>query len=126
MSKIDSKGDWKFERSSGFGGYRCQKCQTWKVQDLTDGVTCECDELPDVISMDNLTPSQKATPMFSLDDLFNIGYNFYKDGDSDRRNDNACIGSFKSHFQKMLESPYRKQEIEKHIKNNTGYIENFN
>jgi hypothetical protein len=29
MEKIKPKGVWKFERSSGYAGYRCQKCNTW-------------------------------------------------------------------------------------------------
>lgn len=122
MNKIDSKGDWKFEISSGFGGHRCQTCHTWRAQDLEDGVTCECDVLPKELGMDTLTLDQKSIPMFSLDELFNIAYQLYKDGDSDRRNNNACLGSFQSHFKEMLNSPYRDQEIRKHIKKNTGFI----
>jgi hypothetical protein len=29
MEKIKPKGVWRFERSSGYAGYRCQKCNTW-------------------------------------------------------------------------------------------------
>jgi len=40
---VKSKGDWKFERSSGYAGYRCQKCKTWEY-DNNNLLRCECDK----------------------------------------------------------------------------------
>jgi hypothetical protein len=36
-----SKGDWVFERSSGFAGYRCQRCATWLYDNQK--LVCKCD-----------------------------------------------------------------------------------
>ena len=36
-----SKGDWYFERSSGYPGYRCVKCATWVYENKT--LRCDCD-----------------------------------------------------------------------------------
>ncbi len=38
----DPKGSWVFERSSGYAGYRCQKCATW-IYDSANK-TCKCDD----------------------------------------------------------------------------------
>ena len=35
------KGEWQFERSSGYDGYRCQECCTWKHENQLR--TCDCD-----------------------------------------------------------------------------------
>jgi hypothetical protein len=37
----ETKGDWKFERSSGYGGFRCQKCYTWLYENRK--LICKCD-----------------------------------------------------------------------------------
>jgi hypothetical protein len=39
----DSKGDWVFEHSSGYAGYRCQKCFSWIYGDQP--ARCDCDGL---------------------------------------------------------------------------------
>jgi hypothetical protein len=36
-----SKGDWKWERSSGYAGWCCRKCATW-ISDGEDFI-CDCD-----------------------------------------------------------------------------------
>ena len=36
-----SKGKWEFERSSGYAGYRCQNCYTWKYEHQEK--KCDCD-----------------------------------------------------------------------------------
>ena len=36
------KGDWIFERSSGYAGLRCRKCATWLCED--DILICDCDK----------------------------------------------------------------------------------
>lgn len=33
--------NWKFERSSGYAGYRCQKCSTWLYEDNL--LICSCE-----------------------------------------------------------------------------------
>lgn len=35
------KGEWVFERSSGFAGYRCQKCQTWVYAEKKKKCCCD-------------------------------------------------------------------------------------
>jgi len=37
-----SKGDWSFERSSGYAGYRCSRCHTWVYSNARR--RCECDK----------------------------------------------------------------------------------
>lgn len=38
-----SKGEWVFERSSGYAGYRCKKCHTWIYENQEK--KCDCDFL---------------------------------------------------------------------------------
>jgi len=40
-SVLQGKGDWRFERSSGYAGYRCQKCGTWVYENIAR--KCDCD-----------------------------------------------------------------------------------
>jgi hypothetical protein len=40
-NNLKSKGDWEFEISSGFDGYRCQKCKTWIY--ANQKLKCDCD-----------------------------------------------------------------------------------
>ena len=37
-----SKGKWKFERSSGYAGYRCQVCYVWIYNNQEK--ICNCDK----------------------------------------------------------------------------------
>ena len=37
-----SKGQWVFERSSGYSGYRCQKCAEWVYEEQE--LECKCDK----------------------------------------------------------------------------------
>ncbi len=37
------KGDWVIERSSGYLGYRCLKCYTWKYK-KEEKLRCDCDK----------------------------------------------------------------------------------
>ena len=47
-SDMPSKGDWIYELSSGYSGYRCKKCRTWIYSMRLQ--QCECDrENPTVI-----------------------------------------------------------------------------
>lgn len=41
-NKKESKGTWHFEVSSGYDGWRCDKCATW----VYDGkaLVCDCDK----------------------------------------------------------------------------------
>ena len=39
---FESKGDWHFERSSGYPGFRCETCGDW-VYEYKDKV-CSCDD----------------------------------------------------------------------------------
>jgi hypothetical protein len=41
MFTLDSNR-WAFERSSGFAGYRCQECATWKY--ASEFLLCDCDK----------------------------------------------------------------------------------
>lgn len=36
------KGEWIIERSSGYLGYRCLKCGTWKYDN--ERLRCDCDK----------------------------------------------------------------------------------
>lgn len=38
--EVISNGEWEFERSSGYAGYRCQKCQTWVYSDKPKKCNC--------------------------------------------------------------------------------------
>jgi len=38
---LNPKGDWVFQRSSGFAGYRCRKCAVWVYADNIK--VCNCD-----------------------------------------------------------------------------------
>lgn len=40
-SLLHGKGDWRFERSGGCSGFRCQKCATWIYENHTR--RCDCD-----------------------------------------------------------------------------------
>ena len=40
---LESKGDWHFERSSGYAGYRCSRCGHWVYDNASK--TCNCDEM---------------------------------------------------------------------------------
>lgn len=42
LGVLKPKGDWVFERSSGYAGYRCVVCQTWTYSDKEQ--TCMCDK----------------------------------------------------------------------------------
>ena len=39
---LDSQGDWVFERSSGYAGFRCTRCSTWRY--ANDAKRCNCDK----------------------------------------------------------------------------------
>jgi len=41
-SKKESKGAWHFEISSGYDGWRCDKCATWVYDG--DDLICDCDK----------------------------------------------------------------------------------
>ena len=41
IDKIEPKGSWFFERSSGYAGFRCQKCSTWIYEEQPKKCTCD-------------------------------------------------------------------------------------
>jgi hypothetical protein len=40
-TELKSKGNWEFERSSGYPGYRCQTCMKWVYSHEVP--KCNCD-----------------------------------------------------------------------------------
>jgi hypothetical protein len=40
----DSKGDWRYQRQSGYAGYRCQNCAEWVKESQPQ--VCSCDTAP--------------------------------------------------------------------------------
>lgn len=46
MLSLDSSR-WKFERSSGYAGFRCNECATWLY--ASDFLNCKCDTTPQYV-----------------------------------------------------------------------------
>ena len=41
VNKVEPKGSWFFEISSGYAGLRCQKCSTWIYEEQPKKCTCD-------------------------------------------------------------------------------------
>ncbi len=62
---------WKFERSSGYAGYRCQNCGTWVYSDRTqDGCKCTNGIHGRINARANIVNKTMANHNFVQDEVF--------------------------------------------------------
>ena len=48
------KGNWVFERSSGYAGYRCTRCATWIYEGQPKQCNCDVDKLKIIKKIDKI------------------------------------------------------------------------